>query len=525
VYEAARSGEAAESTAAIAGGAGSIPSMTLPRASAAGVVLAALWSIAALGAAMLPMTDPDTWWHIRVGREILESGAIPRADTWSIAGAGREWVSQDWLSNVLMAVLFAGGGPTAVSFTYGVMTLGALWLVWNAIGVRDGSIGWLARAAWLILGLVLAAPVVGARVQVIDLLLAAAALNLLWRYLTSPRTLHLAALPLVAVAWVNLHAGWPLLFLLGGAVVVGDLLDRLRARPTERTLPAAAVIRLVAALGVSALALMLNPNGIRIYLYPIETLGLKALSSFIGEWQPASLAAPSGQLLALFVLVGVVPALLQVARRGRWSDALILVGLVYMAVTAVRFLLVAGPLGAAVACVLVSPSLSASGLGAGVRGALDRLSRAPTGPRGAVNAILVVVLVVAGAAVAWGRIGPDGQAKSIAEVLPTDAVDWLEENDPGDRVFNRYEWGGYLGLHRPDQPIFIDGRADVYGDAIIREYIEVISVNVDPMAIFDGHAIDHVLYPPDSALGDWLDGSDDWRRAYEDDVAVIWVRD
>lgn len=499
--------------------------MRLPRASAAGVVLVALWSLAGLGAAMLPMTDPDTWWHIRVGREILESGTVPGRDTWSIAGAGREWVSQDWLSNVLMAALFDGGGPTAVSVTYGLLTLAALWLVWNAIGVRDPSIGWLARSAWMLFGLVLAAPVVGARVQVIDLLLAAATLNVLWRYLVAPRTWHLVALPITAVAWVNLHAGWPLLFLLGGATVVGDVLDRLRTRATEPTLTTAAVVRLAAALGIAALALMLNPNGPRIYLYPFETLGLGALSSFIGEWQPARLTAPSGQLLALFVVVGVLPALLQVERRGRWSDALILVGLVYMAVTAVRFLLVAGPLGAAAACVLVSAWIASSGVGEGLKGPLGRMSRAPTGSRGTVNATLIVALVLAGLAVAWARIGPDGQQRSIAEALPTAAVDWLQTNDAGERVFNRYEWGGYLGLQRPDRPIFIDGRADVYGDDVIHEYIEVISVNVDPAAYFARHGIDHALYPPDSTLGHWLDGRDDWRRVYEDEVAVVWVRD
>ena len=74
-------------------------------------------------------------------------------------------------------------------------------------------------------------------------------------------------------------------------------------------------------------------------------------------------------------------------------------------------------------------------------------------------------------------------------------------------------------------PIFIDGRADVYGDALIREYIEVISVNVDPAAAFDRGDIDHVLYPPASTLGAWLDGSEEWRRAYSDEVAAVWVRD
>src|SRR5690606_18757284 len=103
-------------------------------------------------------------------------------DDWSIAGAGRPWVSQDWASNAIMAALYEAGtwGPTLISIAYGLMALGAIALLWDAIGVRDRSIGWLARIAWLLFGLVLAAPVLGARVQVVDLLLGAAALNILW---------------------------------------------------------------------------------------------------------------------------------------------------------------------------------------------------------------------------------------------------------------------------------------------------------------------------------------------------------
>src|SRR5687767_7827743 len=87
-----------------------------------GVVAAAFWAIAVLGASMLPMTDPDTWWHLRVGREILDTGSVPSVDSWSIAGAGRPWVSQDWGSNVLMAALHEAGGPTLVSLAYGALT-------------------------------------------------------------------------------------------------------------------------------------------------------------------------------------------------------------------------------------------------------------------------------------------------------------------------------------------------------------------------------------------------------------------
>ena len=498
------------------------------RVSTAGVAVAAFWAIAVLGAAFLPMTDPDTWWHIRVGREILETGAVPDVDRWSIAGAGRPWVSQDWTSNILMAALYAAGewGPTLVSIVYGLMTLAAIGLLWDAISIRDRSIGWLARSAWLLIGLILAAPVLGARVQVVDLLLATASLNVLWRYIQVPRAWHLAALPLIAVAWVNLHAGFPLLFLLGGAVIVGELVDAwLRSAPGGIATRARALGALIGSLAVAAAALSLNPNGPAIYTYPFDTLGIDALASFVGEWQPASLATPAGQLLAAFVVVGVGPALLLGRDRLRTADGLMLLGLTFMAVTALRFVLVAGPIGATVACLAVGPALSASGIGRSAAGMLTRFGRVPAGGRGTVNAVLASLVLVAGIGIGLARVTPGAQHRAISEVLPVAAVDWLIEHDPGVRVFNRYEWGGYLGLIRPDRQIFIDGRADIYGDEIILPYVEVISVNQDPGAYLDRHAIDHVLYPADSTLGHWLEESPAWRAVYEDEVASVWVRD
>ncbi len=95
---------------------------------------------------------------------------------------------------------------------------------------------------------------------------------------------------------------------------------------------------------------------------------------------------------------------------------------------------------------------------------------------------------------------------------------------PAARIFNRYEWGGYIGQHRPDQPIFMDGRADVYGDDLLRMYVSVIGVQGDPQEVLDRYGIDHAVLPPDWELSRWLDDSPLWEREYEDSTAVIWGR-
>jgi hypothetical protein len=242
------------------------------------------------------------------------------------------------------------------------------------------------------------------------------------------------------------------------------------------------------------------------------------------EWYSASLDNLFGWLLLGFVAVAVVPALVFGWRRMRTADALILVGLTVMAWQAIRFLLILGPIGGAIVAVVLAPIIGATAPGRRLSPILARLGRPRSGGLGAANRVLIGLLVVVGLGVTLARVHPGAQEREIAMRLPVAAVEWMDANDPGDRIFNRYEWGGYIGQHRPDEPIFMDGRADVYGNELLELYVSVIGVRDDPQVVFDRYAIDHVIVPPDWELAAWLDASASWERAYTDDVAAIWVR-
>jgi hypothetical protein len=309
-------------------------------------------------------------------------------------------------------------------------------------------------------------------------------------------------------------------------VLVGEGVDRLLKRRLEGAPPLR--WRALGELGVALLAslavLALNPNGLALYGYPFYTLSLTALSRYVMEWFPASLDTLFGQLLAGFAIVAVLPTLIFGRRRLRTADALILVGLTVMAYQAIRFLLIVGPIGAAIAAVVLSPVISATGFGQRMSGTLERLSRPRTGRLGSVNAVLIGLLVLVGVGVSLARVNPATQAAEIARGLPVAAVAWMNEHDPGDRVFNRYEWGGYIGQHRPDKPIFMDGRADLYGDDLLKMYVSVIGLDGDPQVVLDRYRIDHAVVPPDWALAHWFDESPLWKRVYEDSTAAIWER-
>jgi hypothetical protein len=117
------------------------------------------------------------------------------------------------------------------------------------------------------------------------------------------------------------------------------------------------------------------------------------------------------------------------------------------------------------------------------------------------------------------------QSAYEAKNYPVAAVNYLRANRLPGPIYNRYGWGGYL-IRRlyPDYRVYIDGRADVYGDAFM----------VETMKTFDGHtqwrepldrlAVRTVLIPPTAPLSSLLRQDNHWQKVYEDRQAVIFTR-
>ena len=495
---------------------------------ASGTAVIAFFVAAVLPTATWPLIDGDVWWHLRAGEQILATGVVPRFDTWSIPSQGIEWISQDWLTNTAMAAVRGIGhlGQTALSFMFGLVVVAAFAVLWRTIGVRNPAVPWAWRIVWLTVGLILAAPILGVRVQIIDLLLSAIVVWLLAHYVDDRRRRWLVALPVVAAAWANLHAGWPMLFLLGGALLVGETVDRRwRRSGTPEPLAVGELRDLAVALVVAFAALALNPNGAALWIYPLNAIGNSVIDRYIIEWFPVTTNLRLLGLYIGFIVVAVVPTLALVRRGLRMADALVVIGLMLMPLFAVRFLFLTGPLIVVIAAATLAPDLAISRFGRWAQPKLDALTMPREGRLLLAHLALAAGLVMLGGGVALARVTPPVQAAAEEAGFPLHAVAWLEAEDLGDRAFNRYEWGGYLIHERPDRLVFIDGRAqDVYTDELLTLYAAIISVQIDPQPQLDRYEIDHVVFQAGSELGAWLDASPDWERAYADSVAVIWVR-
>jgi hypothetical protein len=73
--------------------------------------------------------------------------------------------------------------------------------------------------------------------------------------------------------------------------------------------------------------------------------------------------------------------------------------------------------------------------------------------------------------------------------------------------------------------VFIDGRADPYGDELIQAYQRVASVRPNWGETLEQYGVRTALLRADSALRRVMVESDNWREVYADEVATILVRE
>ena len=105
---------------------------------------------------------------------------------------------------------------------------------------------------------------------------------------------------------------------------------------------------------------------------------------------------------------------------------------------------------------------------------------------------------------------------------PVAAVRWMQVHQPEGRLFNSYNWGGYLLWTLPEYPVFIDGRADLYGDDILNQWHAVVNADKDALPLLDQWDVKVVLLEPDWPIIEVLK-SNGWKVEFEDEQAVILI--
>ena len=93
-------------------------------------------------------------------------------------------------------------------------------------------------------------------------------------------------------------------------------------------------------------------------------------------------------------------------------------------------------------------------------------------------------------------------------------------------MFDNDEFGDYIIYAEwPKYKVFVDGRSDMYGVDIMKEYLKVISIKPGWDEVIKKYNIKWMIHNANSVLSMFLMERDDWELIYADKVANIFVKD
>ena len=439
--------------------------------------------------------DADLWWHLRAGQEMIEQKQILLTDIFSYTRFGVEWVNAFWISEILWVGLYSIAGYFGLTFFVAITGAGAFYLISRHLSGNPFLNGFI-----LILAAITAAPIWGPRPQILSFFIIALLDD--WLAKKRPRWF---LIPLFAL-WANIHGGWILGFLLIIAHMAGEIIQQVINQEKNWS----EIKSLIGWSALGTLAIGINPNGLAIWNLPFQQINV---SLQIQEWLSPDFHQISFHpfLWMIFLLLLSAPF----SKNQNWSQMFKALGFAYLTFVAQRNI----ALFAIVAVPLLSEWINSTLLHFQRDTRFKPTVNLPHPLRLFINSILILALGI----IALGNAYLISQPEKVDSNYPTTAIDWIKENQPQGNLFNSYNWGGYLLWTLPEYPVFIDGRADLYGNEIISQWHAVVSENENAIQILDEWNINLILIEPYWEITKILE-TNSWQKVFEDEQSVIFIR-
>jgi hypothetical protein len=257
--------------------------------------------------------------------------------------------------------------------------------------------------------------------------------------------------------------------------------------------------------GTSVAALLANPFGARLVLYPLD-LGFRQKLNIehVEEWSSVNFHDARGKFVVVLLIILLVSSLLR-SRRWGLSELAVSLFVLYSGLTYARFLFLLG--------IVIAPVL------AKILDFLPPYRRELDTP--VVNTF-AILLMIGGIAYYWPR--ESQLQRSVDSQYPVQAISYLQTHPPSGPIVNYYLWGGYLNWKDPNLKVFVDGRADIFEyNGIFKDYLSLLLLE-DADSILDKYKAHYVLLPLHEPLTHLMEHDSKWKTAYRDQLSVLFER-
>jgi hypothetical protein len=477
------------------------------------LALLALFTAAAAyeGVHLSAFTSADIWWHLRTGLWILQNHGVPHDGLFS-QHAKLPWVDSSWGFDLLTAATYR---------VLGLRSLPALLMAFQVaialalFGLARGS----RRNFWSAVLLVAVAQYCVSPLQLrpalCSILLLALELAVLFHSRRTGDARVLYSLPVLFIAWVNVDRqfsyGLLVLALFCAAVIAEYFLRNSGVAGFKIGRPNIALRGLGAVFAVCFLATFVSPYTYHLHGLVWQSATTSAIDRYLRELHAMRFRQPQDFLLMLLVMT----AFFALGRR-RSGDLVPIALMVVCTVISFRFqrdswLVVVASVGV-IGDALTTRERESLSEPAMQIGWTDKL----------VTAALVVI------ALATLTLRMPGQHEllmaRVGESFPVRACDYIRQSRLPQPLFNSYFWGGFLTWYLPEYPVVIDGRVDLYGDAVNIPYFQLTMAEIPLESHPDFAQAQTILLEANSPIAEALATLPGFRVVYRDEQAMVIVR-
>ena len=459
--------------------------------------------------------DPDTLWHLATGDLIRSTGHIPQHDTWSFTADEKPWQNISWAWDVILSDVYEQTGWHGLVIKNSLTIAATLSLIFATCFIRSQH----GIASFIVTLLVVAILPNNIRPYQISYLFTATLVLLLSQIVRNQCSRGwLLAIPILMIAWVNIHGGFLIAFFLLGMLGLDTLLQKNWRFAGW----------LIATGIASIIACLINPYGT-----DIATATLRYMSSdtsFVSEYQPLTLSRAFGfadlYIFLFFMLVTLRPA--NVPKNEKWAAYIWL----FLGMTAIRhvsiFSIIAAPmLAVGLRDTMLRKTAEPPALLPFVQNFCALIQKAVCSQGG----VSAVALVAASCAV-WMFTAQASQLYGTDSLDPAvhikEEITFLQTHYPHARLINHYDLGASIIFDgRGKIPLFIDGRgATAYPDALVKDYLcfQDGCKKEEDAQIIKRYAIDGVILPNYAiALLERFNNRREWITVFKGPTATIFM--
>ena len=448
--------------------------------------------------------DPDMWWHLKLGEIMWNTHKVPTADLFSFTTNHHVYVPHEWLSQVLIYGAYRLAGYSGLMVWLCFFTSAILVAGYGLCSLYSGNakVGFLgALAIWMFgtIGFAVRPQMIGYLLLIVELLLIQLGRN------RSPRWFF--GLPPLFAIWVNCHGSFFLGIVLASGIAFSSYFNFQYGALVAERWDGRRRRMLTWAVILSVPALLLNPVGARLVLYPLNLLLSQPINiGNVQEWQHLRWTDPRGlMLLGIlgFILVGLFRRRVEL----RPEELLCLALGTWLAATHERMLFVFGVLAAPILARLLANSWDNYDAGR---------------DRPMPNAVLIVGALLL---VLWAFPTRRNLTAQVEQDSPAGAVAFIRGHHLAGPMLNAYVYGGYLIWAAPEYPDFIDGRTDIFEwTGVLQEYGEWATLRASPEGLLDKYRINFCLLDRRSPIAAVVASMPGWKVVYSDDQSVVAER-